>query len=119
MPVPDSLPNYDVLYHAFVNLTMVEADYKQKTSNDMEGSNDKESVLEKKLRLSSTAPVSLALQDASRALADFETDDAIGKALKGGLSQELGDMLANLSYLEIQQLQRKLVSLSHIIRGRR
>lgn len=116
-PAPDSLPHHDIMIHSFVNLDMMKADHTQPAAKTAKGSAEdkEESVLEKKLRLSTTSPVNLALQDASRALVEFETNDPIGKALKGGLPKELD----YFSYLEIQQLQRKIVSVFfnlHLVR---
>lgn len=112
-----SLPHYDILSDAFVNLDMMEADHKHKVEKaaGRSGNNKNESILEKNLRVSSTSPVHLALQDASRALDDFETMDPVGKALKGGLPKDLSDTKLNAK--EIQQLQRKLVSIICTLRG--
>ncbi|ETN40162.1 uncharacterized protein HMPREF1541_04438 [Cyphellophora europaea CBS 101466] len=98
---------YDNLAEAFANTVKITSDLKRKVNNvknlDKE-LDEKESVLDKNLRVSSTMPVALALEDASRALADFETTDMLGETLKHGLPKEI----AGITAFDIAQIQKKL-----------
>lgn len=109
------LPNHEALTRAFVNVDLMKADHKHQVEKRQadgvveDSSNDQnESLLEKNLRVSTTSPRDLALKDSSIARVDFETNDPVGNALKCGLPKDLDEVV--LSRQEIQQLQRKLVS---------
>jgi hypothetical protein len=113
------------LYKAFMNAEKIDQDCKAATSriipesvkSNKPKSGVKETVLARNFRLSTTIPVALAAKDASKALNEFESEE-VGQALTQGLvnvvpkaeSEKDADIAYGFNRVEVQQLQRKIVS---------
>lgn len=99
-----SVPPQTKLPGHYVNEVRIRYDESTPAKDCEAGS--KESVWARNQRLASTAPFEVVLEEASKALEDFETKDPLGTVLKGGLPKKI----LGVDNQDIQLIQKSLVS---------